>query len=69
MNGLTIPSVRQPEQREDWLDAYKWVTSPSGLSKALGDKGKIDGARSFVFGGSAGGVATYSLVSRPPWTP
>jgi dipeptidyl aminopeptidase/acylaminoacyl peptidase len=53
-------SARLREQREDWLDTYKWILS--GLSDAVG--GKVDPSKVFVFGGSAGGTATLFLVSQ-----
>ncbi|EIW66558.1 hypothetical protein M231_02257 [Tremella mesenterica] len=56
------PHAHQKEQREDWVDAYKWITSPKGLNAALGSKGQVDRERVFVCGASAGGVACWFLT-------
>ena len=50
------------EQRQDCLDAYRWVLSPHGLNQALSSAGKVEPERTFIFGGSAGGIATFFMV-------
>lgn len=49
-------SVRFPEIREDMVDGYRWVL------EELPKLAPIDPTRNFVFGGSAGGYATLSVV-------
>lgn len=63
MEAQAHTSVRFPEIREDLLDGYQWVLDE------LPKLAPVDPARNFVFGGSAGGYATLSVVSKALTSP
>lgn len=58
------PHATHFEQRDDLLDAYRYVVQ-SGLQDALRSKGqsiKVDTARIIITGGSAGGTSTIAMA-------